>query len=713
MLLVFTNSKAQYPCVNGISTNPLNPINTQLPSKKNTFFNWQDSIYQVQPISSSCIRGSQIESPFYKIDNLEGLRDSKDMKWDDGWELLRRGFGLTDLNTYTTDPVPNAYLVLYNKYTGIMRVLLKVCSGADYNAAKITLTFNSLSQIKTDLLEISRGSVSAIDKQFSPTGFAAGSKYLNDNTKWFYADFPMMYDPCTCNYKSKLNILSELVSSSQISLEGGITGDIYSKNIGGKAQIQKDGSFAWKDFSGLVNGKASTAYTSINGFVTASQNFSNALGANADKTASINLFGNALKNNQFLKSGLSAFPWLKSAVGLIDIFTGGGKTAPVPQEVKLLPLSVNLSMKLNGSITTVNPYHNIIFTNPGSKDAQLDPDAYPYYNEVMGVFNLIKTPSVFIANQNTSQVCCDARRCYPGTRITKTVMRLAIDSFLYSLNPSAGLTIQNMKAAIVVSARSGISDTVNLTLRKINDDFKFYEGKDLSVADQSINGYKYKFRTDYFDIKPLSDINFSYRNYLPFCSITSNSMDAVGAVPMIIDTSKLYLKLMINLKRNVTTATTQNILVVLTYPLKSVVNPTAVSLPTSFSINDSSIVTEVSNSYINSFCNSIAYNNVDRQSRFFIDSIKADVKLQKDGIIIYPNPTKDNLNIKLKEQDSKLMSFQILDVHGKIFYKSKENNFNLINGLSKQININLKSGTYILNAVTTKGILNTKFIVIN
>jgi hypothetical protein len=137
-------------------------------------------------------------------------------------------------------------------------VLLKVCRGADYNAAKITISFNSLSEIKTDLLEISRGNISAIDKNFEPSAFAVGSKYVNDNTKWFYADFPMMYDPCTCAYKSKLNIVSDLITSSQITIEGGITGDIYTKDVGGKAQIQKDGSFGWKDFSGLVNGKVST-----------------------------------------------------------------------------------------------------------------------------------------------------------------------------------------------------------------------------------------------------------------------------------------------------------------------------------------------------------------------------------------------------------------------------------------------------------------------
>jgi len=69
---------AQYPCANGISTNPAYPINTQLPSKLNTFFNWHDSQWALQP-ASSCFRTSQIESPFYKIDNAEVLRESKDI----------------------------------------------------------------------------------------------------------------------------------------------------------------------------------------------------------------------------------------------------------------------------------------------------------------------------------------------------------------------------------------------------------------------------------------------------------------------------------------------------------------------------------------------------------------------------------------------------------------------------------------------------------
>lgn len=81
--LIATVTNAQHPCFNGISTNPLNPINNQLTSKANTFFNWEDSLWAMQP-SAFCFRTGLNESPFYKIDNLEELREAKDMKWEDG-----------------------------------------------------------------------------------------------------------------------------------------------------------------------------------------------------------------------------------------------------------------------------------------------------------------------------------------------------------------------------------------------------------------------------------------------------------------------------------------------------------------------------------------------------------------------------------------------------------------------------------------------------
>lgn len=699
MFIACISNGQQYPCYNGISTNPLNPINNQLPSKINTFFNWQDSIYQVQPINSTCVRGSQMESPFFKIDNLEELRESKDMKWDDGWELLRRGFGLTEQNTFTTDPVPHVYLILYNKYTGILRVLLKTCRGADYNAAKITLSFNPLSQIKTDLLELSRGSVSAIDKKYTATAYAAGAKYVNDDTKWFYTDFPMMFDPCTCLYQSKLSIISQLISSSQINIEGAITGDIYTKDVGGKAQIQKPGSTGWKNFSGFVNGKLSTAYGNINTFVSQSQLFAENIGKidTVNKKSALDNLGSFLKSNQFLKSGLNAVPWLKSAVGLVDIFIGGGKTSTGPQEVKLLPLAVNLTAKLNGTLTTVNQYHDIIFTNPGSKDAQLDPDAYPYYNEVLGVFNLVKSPVLFKGIQST--ICEDSRRAY-APPIQTVSFRFDADSFYYALNPAAEMTIQNMKGAIMVKAKPKTSDTLNMANKSINSYFPVFEGKD--ALDSS-----FKFRTDYFDMKCLDRQIFKHTapHWKWFCEISPDKNWYVNY-----DT--VFLKLMINLKRNNATSTTQNVLLVLTYPVKVVTDAVQVNTPT-FPTCDSTILSPASASFINSFCQSSVYNNIDRQSRAYQDSIRMERNIAKDGIGLYPNPNSGVFTIKLKKESAKLSAFYITDISGRRVYTSAEGSIDLTNGFNKQINVRLNNGTYILTAVTTKGYLKTKFVVID
>jgi len=697
-------SYGQYPCVHGISTNPANPINIELPSKRNTFFNWQDSLYTVQPITTDCIRGSKIESPFFKTNNLEALRQSKDMLWTDGWELVLRGFGLTEQNTYTSDPVPSLYLVLYNRYTGILRVLLKLCRGADYSMAQISVKFNELSELKSDLLEFSRGNISALDKAFTTPTASAGSVYVNDNTKWFYADFPMMFDPCTCMYKSKLEIISKLVANSSIALEGGVTGDIYTKDVGGKAQVQKSGSFSWQDFSGAVKGKVTTVNSSISTFLSASQTLAQNIGNidTVNKKSALDNLANALKNNNFLKSGLAAVPWLSSAVSLVDAFIGGGNHSP--QKVEILPLSVNLTAKLNGTISFASTYHDIIFTNPGSKDAKLDPVIYPYYNEVMGVFNLVKTPVIF-RGEFVGGTC--GPRPDGGQIYNKDYFRFDIDSFYYALNPAAGVSIQNMQAAIIVKSKPlyGLNvDTTNMANQQLNSSFPIFEGRD------AISGL-WKFRTPYFNLKCL---DAQILQYVP--QRTSSECGAAVGVgsPWKMYWDTIYLKLMINLKRNNTNSTTQNILMVLTYPMKVVLNNTLYNQPSNVTC-DTLVWPAASAAFINSFCSSNAYNSVNRQTQRIITAdpsfLNNASRLDKDGITISPNPNNGQFIIKIKKAKAKLASISIYNLDGKLIYYSGEGNKNLEFGYTKQITTLLPAGSYFIKAQTNNNALISKFII--
>lgn len=704
LIFVGITVNAQYPCYNGISTNPLNPINNQLTSKKNTFFNWQDSLWAMQP-STFCFRTGFNESPFYKIDNLEELREAKDMKWDDGWELLRRYVGLTETNAYTASNPEHLYVVLYNKYTGILRVLLLACRGADYNAARIQLTFHGTSQMKTDLLEFSREQVTALNKKFTPTMFAAASKYLNENNKYFYADFPVMYDPCTCNYKSKLNILSKLITTSSINIEGAITGDILTKNVGGKGQVEKPGTYSWKDFSSAVNGKVTAVHGSVDKFKTETQKLAENLSRTdtAGKKNAIGQFANFLKDNKFLKAGLNAVPWLKSAIGLIDVFSGGGKTTAGPQEVKLLPLSVNLTAKLNGTISTTNQYHDIIFTNPGSKDATLDPDNYPYYNEVLGVFNLLQNPVIY--HETSTSTYEDPDEPDGVFRVRTNKYKFLLDSLKYVLNPAADVTIQNMKVALVVEAQPNqgnqacMDDPFN---RRMNPDF-VYEGKD---ANTEID----KFRTDYFDVNCFNERVFTTKSFFWLRNMPQNPPNDISCWEPMPNT---YLKFMINLKRNITSTTTQNILYVVTYPMNSKFFDITGNFTNNNSCVDSSVIAPATNTEINSFCNSSVYYNIDRQSRTFRDSVATEAIIAEKGIGVFPNPNNGTFTYKLKAQKGLLKKIVITDIQGRTVYTENCGNATLGLGFSKQITLNLLRGTYILRAITGKETLTTKIIVSN
>lgn len=103
LCLLLLNQSTGQCLFKGITTDPTAPVNTELPSNKNLYFNWMQQYWNN---NSTCQPASQVESPFYKIDNLEALRTSKDMLPIDGWELIRREFGYTDANTVLTHPIP-------------------------------------------------------------------------------------------------------------------------------------------------------------------------------------------------------------------------------------------------------------------------------------------------------------------------------------------------------------------------------------------------------------------------------------------------------------------------------------------------------------------------------------------------------------------------------------------------------------------------------
>lgn len=123
----------------------------------------------------------------------------------DGWELIKKDFGYEDNGTPSNPAASRLYMILYNKYQGILRVFVARGDQQPYNGATIKLNFNSNSASITSLLDYA-AEVHALndfpfDKATNSPVISQVSPFITSPLVWFYADFPLMYDPCTCFYQ--------------------------------------------------------------------------------------------------------------------------------------------------------------------------------------------------------------------------------------------------------------------------------------------------------------------------------------------------------------------------------------------------------------------------------------------------------------------------------------------------------------------------------
>ena len=162
-----------------------------------------------------------------KIDNLP----------TDGWELIQYDLG-TSVEPTTNPP----YLIIYNKYTGILRVFVYM-PGDIYSeqtsGAYINLRFDG-DFSKSALLATADKELLSMEDFTNVNQLAVANKYYTAQTdNWFMADFPMTYDPCTCHNPTyndglkphKLLIDVYFIDVADVSLISTITGTLESDGV--------------------------------------------------------------------------------------------------------------------------------------------------------------------------------------------------------------------------------------------------------------------------------------------------------------------------------------------------------------------------------------------------------------------------------------------------------------------------------------------------
>lgn len=461
-------SIAQSVCnPNGITTNPTAPVNVQQPSYLN-YFNWA-TLNTNYAINSTCSPNTSTPNPFQSNQlELLPLSLTKDNKPVDGWEMVAYNLGFDNNNILLSAKPEHTYIMLYNKYTGKLRILLKWCRNINYNGALLRLEFTPGYQ--SNLLDMSNDEKAMDTPHITNPSISTVLKFYNDNNSWGYADFKLNYDPCTCAFSesSRLALYTELITKSSVALTGKLSGTITSID-NGTGTANADGNF-WKTADN-INNKMMQAHKGVQSFADNYTKIYKNLSDGGVTVNAITQIGNFLNNNSFMKAGLKALPYVSEGVKFLTGLFGGGDANETPQPLQLAPMSVNLDVKINGTITTSDPMHNVTIGLPGSQQQNAlpgIPGGQPLYNETLGVFALLNHPVMYYTDEIatkkafTNRYFGDVKNSQTGQFIPAYIegqesfnfnyknYKLSGDVLKYAINPASGLTLQDAEIIVMV-----------------------------------------------------------------------------------------------------------------------------------------------------------------------------------------------------------------------------------------------------------------------
>ncbi len=378
-------------------------------------------------VDKLCTAGAQ--SPFYQNEGYLDFiahQNTSDFKPEDGWELIKQNFGYFYGSGYNgtagspcnTSPSPNwesggnlnnpngptdgsysssLYFVLYNKYSGKLRVLASVpqLSNVTTNIIQIQLSFihddNGLTTnydffSYNGLFNHYNTKTYALDKQTNVTTVSAPAVFPSSFSYFFYADFQMAYDPCVCMFQSGFDVNFITQINETITMNGQFAGivspniniaDVNAGNAGsdGIAGDGNNGGNTPQNFIASVNNNGG----SPTGMIQSYENLQSVYDQNIVGTG--NDVANALGTLGGIVNFIAPFAigdFIPNEIQLKDALDGTGKflnffssqmptttNSPPPK-----PMVVSGYITLTGNINGGAPQTNseFLLATPGSKD---------------------------------------------------------------------------------------------------------------------------------------------------------------------------------------------------------------------------------------------------------------------------------------------------------------------------------------------------------
>jgi hypothetical protein len=471
---IYARLLAQSPCINEVSTEHTNPTNNSLPyvldingnpivdNRYLNGFNWNAIDPATGTPASFPTINMQYNQNMMNMHNTQFpdyynyIKNGEKMTVENGWELL-----LLNLGRFPNQdiiPVPDftdiPYMVFYNKYRGVVRVLANygngiLSSSPNIDAMRIELTISDGSENLNGILRLNEEKDKALDQKTSVKKVSALAFHPNQPNKWFSADFQITYDPCICYYPSLLQIKFHAIENQTLDLVGreislnqnlvsgkAINTQNFLTNFDYTTETAEGGMVMYKALEYLVNeyeaklDKYQAELDLVNEYNKKIRRNKVVISAfkhlvlNGGSAAISEIIGmswfqemDTIAEDLLGKDYIDEKAIIKEAKkGFSEevnkFFTKNFKEKPTPTS-PVTPTATFSEMRFSGQISNYTTLNGPFFFTPGTYGTEGTIDLstgmqpllnstseYPIYNEALGVFALLETPKI-IASKNS------------------------------------------------------------------------------------------------------------------------------------------------------------------------------------------------------------------------------------------------------------------------------------------------------------------------
>lgn len=427
LLFAGITASAQICGEKGIATDPLNsypngrptPYNPEKPAAAN-HFNWRlnplvDGVnFMFTPVTGTPV---PLLSPWHIANdpsvqyNAMAKGINSDYKPADGWEVFKVNLGrLADNTTYRMRVPVVPYIMLYNKYTGVLRIFAHLDRTGDYNSINVKLSVedpatNSNTNYSA-ILGVGGETHQALDQTTSITSLSAVSTAPNNKTMFFWADFPLAYDGCVCNFASRMKVEFSAITNGEIKLKGNILGSVVPA-----VSQPSNPVFSIKNAVGAISSIGKAVMTaSVLDITDAIKNVLGLTNIAPELKQALDIFNDMVKAGNTLDQLPSANKG-KVSEAFVAVFN---RISALSKSGNTSASILVATTELQGTLTNAFDFQNsrISFSTPGSQGSNDNPEEninneqdpygnvrpeYVTYNEILGAFALLKTPVVQVS----------------------------------------------------------------------------------------------------------------------------------------------------------------------------------------------------------------------------------------------------------------------------------------------------------------------------